>query len=119
VIGNPARPAGVNKIKEWFNIDAFAPAATGTFGDERRNQLRGPGYADLDLSVFKDLFKFSRIQGQFQAEAFNSLNHTNLALPNASIAGANFGSITSTVSGGTNNNAGSPRVFQFAMKIMF
>jgi hypothetical protein len=69
--------------------------------------------------VFKDLFKFSRVQGQFQAEAFNALNHTNLALPNASIAGANFGRITQTVQGGTNNNAGSPRVFQFAMKVTF
>ncbi len=119
VVGNPTRPAGANRIQEWFNVDAFKPAATGTFGDEHRNQLRGPSYADLDLSVFKDIFKFSRVQGQFQAEAFNALNHTNLALPNASLAGANFGRITSTVSGGTNNNAGSPRVFQFAMKVLF
>ncbi len=49
IAGNPARPAGVNKIKEYFNTAAFVPAATGTFGDISRNSLRGPGYADVDL----------------------------------------------------------------------
>lgn len=118
-VGNPARPAGVNKIKEWFNTAAFVPAATGTFGDVSRNDLRGPGYADLDLSLFKDIFRFSRIQAQFQAEAFNALNHTNLANPQNSLASGTYGQITGTVSSGTGSNAGSPRVFQFAMKLTF
>jgi hypothetical protein len=124
VVGNPARPAGANKIHEWFNPKAFAPAATGTFGDERRNSLRGPRYADADLSVFKDIFRFRRIQTQFQAEAFNALNHTNLANPVANVSLAPYpkgtdGQITGTVLSGTNNNAGSPRVFQFALKVLF
>ena len=44
-VGNPARPAGVSKVKEYFNTAAFVPATIGTFGNIGRNSLRGPGYA--------------------------------------------------------------------------
>ena len=118
-VGNPARPAGVSKVKEYFNTAAFVPATTGTFGDVGRNSLRGPGYADVDLSVFKDIFHFTRIQTQFQAEVFNALNHANFANPVNSLSSGTYGQITSTVAQGTNNNAGSPRVFQFALKLTF
>ncbi len=118
-VGNPARPAHVSRIKEYFNTAAFVPAAVGTFGDVGRNSLRGPGYEDVDLSVFKDIFHFSRFQAQFQAQAFNALNHTNLANPQNSISSGTYGQITGTVASGTGSNAGSPRVFQFALKLMF
>ena len=61
-VGNPARPAGVSKIKEWFNTAAFVPATIGTFGDIGRNSLRGPGYADVDMSLFKNMFTGERDQ---------------------------------------------------------
>ncbi len=121
-VGNPARPAGVSKVKEYFNTAAFVPAATGTFGDVSRNDLRGPGYADVDLSVFKDIFNFRRFQTQFQAEAFNAFNHANFANPQASLSSGTYGQITGTVgagTGGVGNNAGSPRVYQFALKMTF
>lgn len=109
-VGNPARPAGVSKVKEYFNTAAFVPAAIGTFGDIGRNGLRGPGYADVDASVFKDIFRFNRIQTQFQAEVFNGLNHTNFNNPVSTISSGTYGQIT---------GAGSPRVFQFALKVTF
>lgn len=110
VVGNPARPAGANKVKEYFNTAAFVPAATGTFGNEHRNTLRGPGYSDVDLSVFKNLFTFSRLQAQFQAQAFNALNHTNFNNPIATLSSGTYGQIT---------GANLPRVFQFALKLTF
>ncbi len=107
---NPARPAGVSRISQYFNTLAFVPAATGTFGNEHRNSLRGPGYEDVDASLFKDLFTESRIHGQFRAEVFNALNHTNLANPVSTVSAGNNGQITT---------ANSPRVFQFGAKILF
>lgn len=112
-VGNPTRPAGVSRIKEYFNTAAFVPAAVGTFGNVLRNGLVGPGYEDLDVSLFKDLFRTSRITSQFQAEAFNSLNHVNLANPQNSLASGTYGEITGTAANS------SPRVLQFALKIMF
>src|SRR3984885_356239 len=70
-----ARPAGTAKIQEWFNPAAFTKNPTGTFGNVPRNSLRGPGYADVDLSLFKDIAPERRVHGQFQAEAFNAFNH--------------------------------------------
>ncbi len=105
-----ARPSGVSRIKEYFNTAAFQPAAIGTFGNASRNNLTGPGYEDVDASLFKDLFTDRRIHGQFRAEVFNALNHTNLNNPVSTISAGTYGQIT-----GSN----SPRVFQFGAKILF
>lgn len=109
-IGNPARPAGVNKLKEYFNTAAFAPAAVGTFGNVHRNSLRGPGYGDVDMSIFKSLFKTKRFNTQFQAEAFNTFNKVNFNNPVSTISSGTYGQIT---------GANSPRVLQFALKVIF
>ena len=107
---SPNRPAGASRITEYFNTAAFAPAALGTYGNVRRNNLRGPGYEDIDASLFKDLFTEKRIHGQFRAEVFNALNHTNLSNPISTVSSGTFGQITT---------ANTPRVFQFGAKILF
>jgi Carboxypeptidase regulatory-like domain/TonB-dependent Receptor Plug Domain len=120
---NPNRPAGASKIKEWFNPAAFTKNAIGTFGDVPRNSLRGPGFADVDVSLFKEILQEHRVHAQFQAESYNLFNHTNLANPTASVSSGTFGQITGTSnSTGTVNMtsvAGSPRVFQFGVKVLF
>ncbi len=120
---SPRRPAGASRIKEWFNPAAFAKNAVGTFGDVPRNFLRGPGYDDVDISLFKDIATEHRVHGQFQAEAFNAFNHANLANPTSSVSSGTFGQITGTTSSTGSVNmasvAGSPRVFQFGAKIIF
>jgi hypothetical protein len=127
---SPRRPAGAPKT-EWFNPAAFAKnpapsAANGyaqSFGNVPRNYLRGPGYEDTDLSLFKDIAPEKRIHGQFQAEVFNAWNHTNLANPTSSASSGTFGQITatSTSTGSVNSTTtvGAPRVWQFAAKIIF
>jgi hypothetical protein len=116
-VGNPARPAGVSKIKEYFNTAAFVPATMGTFGNIGRNSLRGPGYGDVDLSVFKNLLTGERVNAQFQAEAFNAFNRVNFGNP----ANANTAPVATVSSGtyGQITSANSPRVFQFGLKLLF
>ena len=117
------RPAGVSKIQAWFNPAAFKKNAVGTFGNVPRNLLRGPGYADVDLSLFKDIAPERRVHAQFQAEAFNAFNHTNFANPVSNVSSGTFGQITSTsTSTGSVNSpttAGAQRVWQFALKLIF
>jgi len=110
IVGNPARPAGVSKVKEYFNTAAFVPATVGTFGNIGRNSLRGPGYADVDASIFKDFLQAERIHAQFRAEAFNTLNRTNFSNPVSTVSSGTYGQITA---------ANSPRVFQFGLKLLF
>jgi Carboxypeptidase regulatory-like domain/TonB-dependent Receptor Plug Domain len=110
LVGNPARPAGVTSIQEYFNTAAFAPAAAGTFGNSGRNILRGPNFADVDVSIFKD-FRFSeRYRLQIRSEAFNIENRANFQNPTATVSSGTFGRITA---------AYDPRVLQFAMKLFF
>ena len=118
-----ARPSGASKL-EWFNPAAFAKNATGTFGDVPRNSLRGPGFNNTDVSLFKDILPERRIHAQFQAQAFNLFNHTNLATPGVSVnSTGTFGQITATSSSTGSVNIPSPvgtqRVMQFALKFMF
>ncbi len=114
---NPRRPSGVNRVTQFFNPAAFVPAAIGTFGNASRNSLRGPGFEEVDASVFRDLFTERRIHGQFRAEGFNVLNHPNLANPVATANAGNFGQITGTVATSAANLG--PRVFQFGAKVIF
>ena len=128
---SPARPAGASKLAEWFNPAAFAknplPSANGnvqSFGNVPRNSLRGPGYEDTDISLFKDILSSRRIHGQFQAEVFNAWNHTNLAGPGTTVSStATFGQInaTSSSTGSVNSpsTVGAQRVWQFVGKIIF
>jgi hypothetical protein len=126
-----ARPAGASKITDWFNPAAFAKnpapsAANGyaqSFGNVPRNSLRGPAFEDTDISLFKDFLGDHRVHGQFQAEAFNAWNHTNLANPTSSVSSGTFGQITATSSStgsvNTPSLVGTQRVWQFVMKFIF
>ena len=55
-----------------------------------------------------DFYGESRLQ--FRFEVFNVANHANLGLPVADLNSANFGRILS---------AASPRLMQFALKLIF
>ena len=51
------------------------------FGNVPRNSFYGPHYADLDATLFKDVFKKEGVTFQIGAQAYNTLNHVNFAQP--------------------------------------
>jgi hypothetical protein len=111
---------------QWFNIEAFALNAAGTFGNAGRDVVNGPGIASWDFSTLKN-FKFTeRRYLQFRFEAFNAANHPSWGDPGVNLnanrltaagvpipgAGA-FGQITTTRSGID------MRELQFSLKLIF
>src|SRR5262249_28862545 len=99
----------------WFDLDAFQPTAdnTGTYGNARRNILRAPGQANLDLSIVKVTRFRERFEHQLKFEFFNALNHPQFAAPGATIGTGSAGVISSLL-------FNTPmRQIQIAMKLSF
>ena len=46
----------VNGVPYWFNPDAFAPPAAGTFGNSGRAPFRQPGRHQWDLNLSKNFY---------------------------------------------------------------
>jgi hypothetical protein len=83
VIGNPKlQNRGPN---QWFNEAAFAAPAPGTFGDERRNQLTGPAFSQVNLSLGKTFSVTEGVRLQVRADSNNAFNHPSFDLPNQNL----------------------------------
>jgi hypothetical protein len=50
-------------------------------GNERRNQLIGPGLVNVDLSLMKNIRMSESVNLQLRVESFNVFNHTNFQAP--------------------------------------
>jgi len=72
---------GFKKTGRYFDPNAFLLPATGTFGNVSRGMFTGPGFWNLDMSLFKRIPLKERLNLQFRAEAFNILNHANFNSP--------------------------------------
>jgi hypothetical protein len=69
----------------YLNPAAFATPQPGTFGNLPRNFLRGPGFAQLDFMLSKDL-RFTQTQAiQVRLEMFNIANRLNYENPAATL----------------------------------
>jgi Carboxypeptidase regulatory-like domain/TonB dependent receptor len=131
IIGNPF--TGITHsiqsgVVQWLNPAAFANPASGTYGNYARNSLYGPGFQDVDLSLFKNTKIGERINTQFRVEMFNIFNHLNLANPgpeqlgNDAYGTSSFAQIPSTIGAGNYSpgiGPGEPFNVQLALKILF
>jgi Carboxypeptidase regulatory-like domain/TonB dependent receptor len=143
-VGNPLagvshtlqKPAGDTPYVQWLNTDAYAQPATGTWGNVARNNVFGPGFADIDFSVFKNTeinIKDFPVNTQLRVEMYNLFNRLNLASPactqlcndywdgSSGFAGA-FGTTSSTIGSGNYSpgiGPGEPFNVQLALKITF
>ena len=88
---------GAQTSLQWFNTSCFALQAPFTFGNAPRNSVLGPGYADVDAGLQKDIALSSRVQLQLRWEVFNVLNHVNFDVPNRTAFTPNFGRIFSAL----------------------
>jgi len=113
-----------------FNAAAFSNPGDGVFGNAGRNLLRGPGFAQVDFSVFKSTRLTETSSLQIRAEIFNLFNHANFADPSGGLVrGDNnslrptafFGQSISTVGNqlGGLLGFGGPRQIQFSLRYLF
>jgi hypothetical protein len=98
-VGDPTRAP--RTIANWYNTAAFAAPTPGTFGNNRRNNVYGPGQILFDLSAGKTFNLWAeRYTFQLRVDAINALNHANFSNPGTSIGSGGAGVITGTTNGG-------------------
>jgi hypothetical protein len=103
------------------------PDPTTTFGNQKRNQYRGPGYFNTDFAIEKGfgIPRWERAQFSLGARFFNIFNHPNFYFPIMNADSSQFGQIISTVSSPTSiygsglGADASPRVIQLQAKFTF
>jgi hypothetical protein len=105
----------------YFNPLAFAPVSTVRFGTSGRNIVRGPGFFNLDASVFRDFQIRENIKLQFRTEAYGLTNTPQFANPSATVSNATFsgGVITNYNGYDTISSSSGDRQIRFALKLIF
>jgi len=99
--------------QRWFNTSCFvAPPGAPIFrrGNAGRNILRGDGFQNVDMSLYKDFLLAEERKFQLRFEGFNAFNLHSFTFPNATVNDPNFGRVFGS----------SPaRVMQIAAKFVF
>jgi hypothetical protein len=101
-------------IQEWFNTSCFTTPGLNQFGNSGFNMLYGPGFADWDMALMKNVHVSESKYFQFRAEFYNAFNGVNFGEPSTLVCTAcGEGTITSLAS--TYN----PRLVQFGLKLYY
>jgi hypothetical protein len=105
IVNTPYAGGGI----QWFNPNAYATPANGTFGNCGNGVIRSPSEANLDLSVQKDFPVGEARKVQFRGDFIDLMNHPILNAPSLALGGG-LGVISSTQG---------PRTIQLALKFIF
>ncbi|WP_263418160.1 TonB-dependent receptor [Terriglobus albidus] len=115
------RLGGTAAKTTYFNTACFVQQSVSNpyvfnrfqYGNESRTDstLRGPGQANWDMSVYKDLSINENVKFRFRVEAFNVFNRVQFGNPNTSVGNTLFGNITTQL-----NN---PRALQVSGRFLF
>jgi hypothetical protein len=123
LIGNPVLPRGKRTLLHYFNTAAFSNSSkyfncTGTGpdtcyapGNAGRNLLYGPGFINLDSSLFKTFQMAERYHLELRLEMFNTFNTPHFDNPDGNENDATFGQINGTYA--------NQRIVQIAGKFIF
>ena len=97
-------PVSQRSPDRWFNIDAGFVRDTRQQLDSnirtfplRFNDIRGDGYNNWNLSLFKNFRFKERWRLQLRAEAIDAMNHPMFATPNTTPTSTAFGTVSSVV----------------------
>jgi hypothetical protein len=115
--GFDASNAMTGDVNQWFKPEAFVLPAAGTFGNVRRNALRGPNLRTVDFSTFKNQPLFGKLL-QLRVEIFNLFNRANFNPPSNPIVFNTDGTYVAG-SGRITTLATTPRQVQLGVKFVF
>jgi len=123
ITGQSVSCAPTDMSCHYFDPTAFhaVPGTEIRFGTTGRNFIRGPGFFNMDASLFRDFKLTERVKFQFRMEVFGVTNTPHYGNPGVDVTNtATFGVITSTLNlAGRGSGFGGERQFWFAGKVIF
>lgn len=129
--GGPGCPTQTRTREHYYNPCSFANPLSGNlitspvtdiataiqYLGGRSNQIYGPGYYGVNMSIFKNFTTFHEQFLQFRADGFNVLNHPTLANPAIHDNTASGGLINGPKT--FQNNTPDARFFQLSLRYAF
>ena len=94
----------------YFLQSSFVQPGGVRLGTSGRNIVSGPGYYNLDASIFKIVSVNEKIKAEIRGESFSVLNNPHFSNPDTGVADQNYGYIT---------GAGGARSLQLGVKVSF
>ena len=124
---NPNNWISETYLPDGTPVSPFFAPADFAWGDAGRGLVRAPITWQTDVALAKTMKLTERFNLEFRAEAYNVFNHDQFADPRINVTGSSFGQIISTVNFNSNNDSfapdntgsGTPRQFQFGLKLIF
>ena len=128
--GNFRKLGKIGANSPWFDPTVFSqpsgctttPCTNPGLGNTGRDQFRGPGFVQDNLSVFKKFGLYRESALEIRVDAFQLSNTPQFGQPNGSgVTASSFGTITSTLGSGQGsvNGVGGGRTLQGSAKISF
>jgi hypothetical protein len=116
LIGNEKILGGLGPGLLYFDPTAYAQPANGTQGNMKRNSgPEGPGFWNLDMSLFKRFAVGGRRYAEIHVDAYNATNSVRWGNPNTGFStnptGNTFGQIQNTTGGQRSLRFGARFVF--------
>ncbi|MBS1822750.1 MAG: TonB-dependent receptor [Acidobacteria bacterium] len=122
---------GIGSASKWFDTTAFTQPSGCTatpctaqnvgLGNTGRNQFRGPGYVQNNVSLFKSFPIWHEASLTTRFDAFQMTNTPQYNNPNGSLTSGAFGTVTGTLGSGQGsvNGIGGGRSLQASARITF
>jgi hypothetical protein len=121
---------GIGSGSYWFDPTVFqqpsgctgqSPCTNPDLGNTSRNQFRGPGYIQDNVSLSKKFKLYREVALETRIDAFQLSNTPQFGLPASSMTSGSFGKITSTLGSGQGsvNGVGGGRSLQGSAKFTF
>jgi outer membrane receptor protein involved in Fe transport len=108
---------GIGAGQPWFDTTAFRSVTERRFGTAAFNSMRGPGFANFDMSIFREFGLGGDRALQFRMEIFNLTNTPHFANPQNSVTASNFGVISGTANSGREGI--DERLFRLGLRLGF
>jgi hypothetical protein len=118
LVGVPKKIGAVGAAGTYYDPTAWAQPQGVRFGNTGRNQFRGPGAVNLDMSVFRGFRAGGERRVELRVEAANVTNTPKFANPNSDVNSGNFMRVLSTF-GSTTTGAYFERQVRLGLRLTF